>query len=90
MNKENAIDFACSYLWRAYYQETFYGEHLPPLEPQHIVQSISEPQHIVRGLTSKERDEFNQLKANLLFLDKKINQHLDMKKKSKYTKYIIS
>jgi len=30
---ENAIDFPCSYCWRAYYEETFYGRYLPSIEP---------------------------------------------------------
>lgn len=33
MNEDNLIDFPCSYSWRAYYQETIYGEYLPALEP---------------------------------------------------------
>ena len=35
----------------------------------------------VRGLTLKERQEFGQLKAQLKFVENKINQFVDSKKK---------
>ena len=77
---EGAIDFPCSYIWRAYYEETLYGRYLPPIEPSPY-QGEVKPVIITRGLTPKERDELNQLKAHALFLERKLNEHLDKKKK---------
>ncbi len=85
------IDFPCSYDWRAYYEWTIYGRHLPPLEPP-IDQPTEELPYKVRGLTYKERDEINQLKANFLYLDKKFNNiekevktFLDKKRQDTYS-----
>lgn len=46
--------------------------HEPEREP--------ETQTIVRGLTRQERDEFNQLKSKMLWLQNKANERFDKKK----------
>lgn len=56
--------------------------YLPALEFP-LEQEKEEPVIITRGLTPKERDELNQLKAHALFLERKLNEHLDKKKRRK-------
>jgi len=63
----------------------------PPLP-----QPTEELPYKVRGLTNEEHDEFQQLKANFLYLDKKFNniekevKPLLHKKKSKYKEYSVT
>ena len=72
-DKLNAIDFPCSYSWRAYYEETFYGRYLPTIdmpikEPEPIVQT-----RIVMNLDAKAMELQNRIVAleNKLHSDKK-------------------
>lgn len=60
--------------------------YLPALEP-HMEEFPPETLYIVRGLSPKERDEFNQVKAHLLFCERKINEHLDASKRKPKRKY---
>ena len=48
----------------------------PPLP-----QPTEELPYKVRGLTNEERDEFNQMKAHILFLENKLNTFLEKKRK---------
>ena len=84
---KNAIDFPCSYSFRAYYEETFYGRYLPSIEPpQHTTGELNE--RIIKleeptmksGLTYKE---LQQIKGEITYLMNKLNTHLDASKGKK-------
>ena len=91
-NDPNLIDFPCSYSWRAYYQETFYGETLPRLEPK--LETLSE-ERITRleELASEEQwtarrwDTVNQLRGEVLFLSNKIMEMRASRKPQRTFKY---
>lgn len=85
---EPLYDFPCSYTFRAYEALIHEGIELPPIEPS---EEAPLPEPIIKtiGLSYQQREEFNQMKAHILFLEGKINEHLDKKRKTnKYTKYI--
>jgi len=74
---ENAIDFPCSYAWRSYYQEILYGEYLPSIELPKEAKTIP----IKEKPTNQ--NELAQLKAQMLYIQNKINEHIDEGKKRK-------
>ena len=54
-------------------------------QPYPSLSEKPQPNILHRGLTSKERDEFSQMKAHILFLEKKLITHLDKKRPKKDT-----
>lgn len=65
------FDFACSYAWRAYYEETIFGRYLPSLEPKE--ESIKSEQ-LEESWNKRQWDTIKQLKAQVLFLSDKVNK----------------
>lgn len=74
----NLIDYPCSYSWRAYYQETMYGEYLPALEPPEL--SYITAQHIEPEFTRHQWDMVRQIQNHIIDLENKIME-LRAKKK---------
>lgn len=79
---EPLFDFPCSYAYRRFEAE-LNGEYLPPLEPL-ADDILPEPQGEVRSLTRREWDAISQLKAQILHLERKLNEHLDAQKRKKH------
>lgn len=81
---EPLYDFPCSFTFRAYEALINEGMELPPLEPLSPIgetRSESETYTPEPEWTAKQWDIVNQLRAQALFFEKKLNEHLDKKKK---------
>lgn len=78
--RENAIDFPCSFSWRAYYQETFYGEYLPSIEPPEptLRAPVPEPEW-----TRQQWDYVKNLRGLVNHLQQKLNEHTTLKRREK-------
>ena len=91
-NDPNLIDFPCSYSWRAYYQETFYGETLPSLEPKPELPSSYQEEPV---WSARQWDKVRQLEGSFLHYQKKVIEYQKQLKeyfesrssKRKYKKY---
>ena len=75
---KNVIDFPCSYSWRAYYQETFYGEYLP-----HIDMQETPPQDVEIRYIHHNVNDTRRVFAKLNALDGAIKYLLKDKEKQK-------
>jgi len=86
MNGENAIDFPCSYSWRSYYQETFYGEYLPRIEPHtKIEEQIKEPPAVVNiQVTPDQLKAYKDLNRRIKTLETKMHIYFEERKQKDY------
>jgi len=83
---ENAIDFPCSYCWRAYYEETFYRRYLPSIEPPAEEQPKAE-EYVVEHRIIKTHDKQLTQKANEL--EGAIKYLLEKQKKPRQGSYFL-
>ena len=90
---ENAIDFGCSYSYRAFYEETLYGRYLLPLEPlprqRQVIPIIKQVIHLGINPETLELDKrLNEAEGAIKFLRNKAieveQRSIKRKPKSKY------
>lgn len=82
--KPEDFDFPCSYVWRAYYEETIYGRYLPALEVQDFPEK-TEPHFVDTEWTKRQWDKLNQLKGEVRHLSSKVNElRADASKRRQY------
>ena len=77
------FDFPCSYVWRAYYEETVFGRYLPALEPKELPPEADkvEPQWAKRQWSI-----VNQLRGMVQFLySKETERRAKASKRKTYT-----
>ena len=85
---KNAFDFPMAYCWRAYYQETFYGEHLPYLEPEQKPPQDIEVRYIHHNVNDTRR-VFAKLNAVDRVVKYLLNKELEEQKQPRSQKKIV-
>lgn len=84
LNSDDLFDFPCSYVFRRYAAWVNQGILLPPIDDiQHPVGEPTQKERFEKPihLSHKQWHEINQLKAEVMHLQNKLNEHLDRSKK---------